>query len=312
MISITTPCRLHLSLIDLNGSLGRIDGSIGISLEKPNVVVEIKKGSFSVKAGIRSEELSQLASRISRKFNLRNDFILNVRSQIPLHSGLGSTTQLYLAAAKAILKLNGIEMNASELAVLTGRGGTSGIGVAAFDKGGFIVDCGHSYGKGKDKIKFMPSSFSKAKTAPVACRLDFPNWDVILCTPKFKGLHGVDELNYFKQHFPAEEKEAEKISRIILMKLIPSILEKNLDEFDRAVTLLNKARSFRFPKETQKIINEASRQGGMGTSMTSFGPTVFTFTDNKKTKERIKQKLKQYGRVTETKALNHGALVKRT
>jgi len=93
------------------------------------------------------------------------------------------------------------------------------------------------------------------------------------------------------------------------MKMIPSILEKNLEEFDQAVRLMNKARSFKFPKETQKMINEAGRQGGMGTSMTSFGPTVFTFTDSQKTKERIKQKLKQYGRVTETKAQNHGAVV---
>jgi beta-ribofuranosylaminobenzene 5'-phosphate synthase len=35
-IRITTPARLHFALIDLNGALGRIDGSIGLALNEPN------------------------------------------------------------------------------------------------------------------------------------------------------------------------------------------------------------------------------------------------------------------------------------
>ncbi len=40
-VFIKTPCRLHFSLIDLNGSLNRIDGGVGLTLEKPNFTIEV-------------------------------------------------------------------------------------------------------------------------------------------------------------------------------------------------------------------------------------------------------------------------------
>jgi len=40
-VFIKTPCRLHFSLIDLNGSLNRVDGGIGLTLKKPNFTIEV-------------------------------------------------------------------------------------------------------------------------------------------------------------------------------------------------------------------------------------------------------------------------------
>ena len=39
-MEIETSARLHLSLIDLNGSEGRIDGGIGITLKNPSLILE--------------------------------------------------------------------------------------------------------------------------------------------------------------------------------------------------------------------------------------------------------------------------------
>ena len=39
-MQIETSARLHLSLIDLNGSIGRVDGSIGLTLDKPSLKLE--------------------------------------------------------------------------------------------------------------------------------------------------------------------------------------------------------------------------------------------------------------------------------
>jgi beta-ribofuranosylaminobenzene 5'-phosphate synthase len=39
MIKITTPCRLHITLIDMNGELGRVDGGAGLTLSSPNVKI---------------------------------------------------------------------------------------------------------------------------------------------------------------------------------------------------------------------------------------------------------------------------------
>jgi beta-ribofuranosylaminobenzene 5'-phosphate synthase len=43
MLKIKTPSRIHMTLIDMNGSLGRVDGGIGITLEEPNIVITAKK-----------------------------------------------------------------------------------------------------------------------------------------------------------------------------------------------------------------------------------------------------------------------------
>ena len=310
-VTVTTPSRLHFTLIDLNGGLGRIDGSAGLTLERPQTIVEVRESErFSIEAKERTNELVRLARKITAHYKLPDRFTLAVRKQILKHAGLGSSTQLCMAVTKAITMLYGIKADARELAILAGRGGTSGIGVGAFEHGGFIVDIGHSYGKDGEKKNFLPSSYSKAGPAPIAVRLEFPDWKVLLCIPEGAGLHGARELEYFRRHFPAGAKEAERLSRIILMKMIPSVMEKDLDGFDESIRLMNKARSFTLPNETKKLINDINKAGGKATSMSSFGPTVFTFTDKQKTALKLKDIMADYGTVIETKAQNRGANVK--
>ncbi len=42
MIKVVSPSRLHLTLIDLNAELGRVDGGAGITLESP------RHGAFGI------------------------------------------------------------------------------------------------------------------------------------------------------------------------------------------------------------------------------------------------------------------------
>ena len=77
-------------------------------------------------------------------------------SEIPMHCGFGSGTQLALGIAQAANVLYELGLDVQELATAVGRGGTSGIGVAAFDAGGFIVDGGHRFPE--QKASFLPSS----------------------------------------------------------------------------------------------------------------------------------------------------------
>ncbi|MEZ5334482.1 MAG: hypothetical protein R2741_04185 [Methanolobus sp.] len=45
----------------------------------------------------------------------------------------------------AVNELYNLGKSVRELAIAVGRGGTSGIGVASFEMGGFIVDGGHRF-----------------------------------------------------------------------------------------------------------------------------------------------------------------------
>ena len=48
---IRTPARIHITLLDLNGSYGRIDGGIGFSLQNPQFILE----STQTESGVNVE-----------------------------------------------------------------------------------------------------------------------------------------------------------------------------------------------------------------------------------------------------------------
>jgi len=164
-IRITTPCRIHLSLIDENGYTGRVDGGIGLMLDRPNVVFEATNHAEEFKIEAHKyyresiEVINEQASKIFKAYSINNkNFHFNLKRYYPSHVGLGSKTQLSLAIAIAITKLKNKSVSIQELTKLVQRGGTSGIGWRGFEKGGFIVDAGHNFGKGKEKESFLPSS----------------------------------------------------------------------------------------------------------------------------------------------------------
>src|SRR5512137_2926528 len=66
-----------------------------------------------------------------------------MRSNIPAHVGLGSGTQLALAVGTALAQLGGLKLSVTELSSIMKRGVHSGIGIATFQHGGFVVDGGH-------------------------------------------------------------------------------------------------------------------------------------------------------------------------
>ena len=112
-------------------------------------------------------KIKKAALKMVEHLKINEGFTFTVDKTYPSHSGLGSGTQLSLAAGKLISKMNDLDLTASEIASIVGRGGTSGIGVAAFDKGGFIVDGGHNKA---EKPGFLPSSASHASPPPIIAR----------------------------------------------------------------------------------------------------------------------------------------------
>ena len=169
----------------------------------------------------------------------------------PPHSGLGSGTQLSLAVAKLISMMNKQDLNTFDLAKIVGRGGTSGIGVESFENGGFIVDGGH---KSVEKPSFLPSSASHATPPPIIARYDFPrDWKIILVIPDVeRGVSGAKEIDAFQNYCPIPLNEVEKLSHLLLMKLMPSVLESDLDSFGKAI---NKIQDIGFKKIENKLQN---------------------------------------------------------
>ncbi len=326
---IETPSRLHLTLIDLNGSLGRIDGGVGLTLKEPRLVLEMNPGTSEVKIEFENKEnltqnriadyedkITTSAYLMMEYLNLSGGFRFKVHETFPSHSGLGSGTQLSLAVGKLLSDFNGNNMDAPQIAKIVGRGGTSGIGVASFDNGGFIIDGGHHHEKKPD---FLPSSASDASPPPILARYDFPeDWKVVLVLPNVeKNVSGKKEVNIFQEYCPVPLREVQELSHLILMKMMPALLEKNLDEFGQSVNLIQNIGFKKVENQLQnpvigQTINLLREAGAPGVGMSSFGPTIYAITDSPQdivstARDAIAG---DGGKILQTSAQNNGAIKK--
>ena len=135
-VYVKTPSRLHLALIDLNGDLGRVDGSMGLALDYPNTILEASRSRKLEVFGEQANFVEDLARRFLQRMRIKGAVTISIRKLIPAHVGLGSGTQLSLAVASALPCIFRIQKTTREMAEIVGRGGTSGIGVMAFEEGG--------------------------------------------------------------------------------------------------------------------------------------------------------------------------------
>jgi beta-ribofuranosylaminobenzene 5'-phosphate synthase len=289
-IVIRTPSRVHVTLIDMHGGLGRVDGGIGITLDEPAVLIEAELSPLlSVSGGdaVIQERVGQIATDVLRKLGAGGSVAITVRSHYPAHVGLGSGSQLSLAVARAIAELHGRHLPVKELARLVGRGGTSGIGTAAFDYGGFIVDGGHTFGAGGEKSDFRPSAASRGVSPPpVIARHDFPpDWKVLLAIPDVPaGASGNIETDIFRARCPVPLDEVRALSHEILMRMLPGIASRDLALFGSSVNAVQglgfkKVELSLQPPQVIGLIPVLRDAGAAGAGLSSFGPTVYAIGD---------------------------------
>ncbi|MFZ3148808.1 MAG: beta-ribofuranosylaminobenzene 5'-phosphate synthase [Methanothrix sp.] len=319
-VLIQTPSRLHLTLTDLTGSSGRVDGGVGISLDEPNILLEAVRCEDLVAEGENANRALAAAQAVQKHLDL-GGARLSIRSGYRMHAGLGSGTQIGIAAGKAMCELYNQQLSVREIARIIRRGGTSGIGTAAFETGGFLIDGGHSFGPGKDKMSFSPSSAcGGVRPAAVIMRHDFPrDWKIILALPDIaKGAHGKKEVDIFQKYCPLPAAQVHELCYQILVRMVPSIVEENLDDFGAAV---NRVQEIGFKKievmlqhpVVHRLMAQMRQAGAACAGLSSFGPTVYAITDTqgRDIEAAAREALREVGGdVLITRARNEGARVR--
>ena len=186
-IQITSPARLHLGFMDLNGSLGRKFGSVGLAIDSIETSITVSKNSMQNDIEINevNKRAYAYAELMLKAYEVDESVKINVHKKIPEHAGLGSGTQLALTVGVAISKLFNLNLSLMDIGKVLDRGNRSGIGIGAFKNGGFLIDGG----KGKS-----------AELPPISVRKNFPvNWRIILLiNRREKGVHGQKEYNACK------------------------------------------------------------------------------------------------------------------
>lgn len=133
-ISVEGGSRLHAGFHIVDPQR-RVWGGAGFYIDEPRVRVEAwdcGEPRWEV-----DEDVSRLLERAGFMWGC-----LRVLSGPPRHVGLGSTTQLSLAAALALSALKGLNPDIASLALKLGRGRFSAVGTLLAAHGGFVLDSG--------------------------------------------------------------------------------------------------------------------------------------------------------------------------
>ncbi|MGE0379962.1 MAG: beta-ribofuranosylaminobenzene 5'-phosphate synthase family protein [Hyphomicrobium sp.] len=279
---MNAPARLHLGFLDLNGSLGRRFGSIGLAIDKPQTRLVIQRTANHSAHGPESSRALHLVSRFSNHSG--QGYSVTVEEAIPAHAGLGSGTQLALAIGAAIAQLEGRPLTPYGLAQLGERGARSGIGLAAFVDGGFLIDGGRG---------------THDQAPPVTLRADFPDhWRVLLVLdPARSGVSGEAEVQAFKALPVFPEEWAATICRLILMKLVPGLKELDIQAFGSALTEIQQIVGAHFAKAqggspwtsaaVGRLVQRMGELGAIGLGQSSWGPTGFAFVESEEASDRL-------------------------
>jgi len=286
-VRVTAAARLHLGFLDMNGGLGRRFGGLGLSISGPRTRLTLKRAGKTLVEGAEAARAQRLLQKAQADLTPLSAHHLTIHEAIPAHAGLGSGTQLALAIAAALRRLEDLPLDAAADAALLERGARSGLGAGLFQDGGFVVDGGRG---------------ASGLTPPVIARLPFPrDWRILLVADKNGvGLHGECEREAFAALPPFTETQAGELCRRVLMQALPALAECDIAAFGEAITRIQiiigdyfapAQNGRRFTSAAvEAIIARLLREGATGGGQTSWGPTGFAFVANETAALRLAER----------------------
>lgn len=316
-VFVQTTGRLHMGFFDLNGGLGRKFGSIGLSLDAPVLHLSAEHRAHIEVRGAQHLHQNQLArvEKSAKQFlaavGIESGAHIWVDDCIDTHAGLGSGTQISIAVGTALSQLYQLNLSTANIAQLMQRGARSGIGIAAFDQGGLIID------GGRNSYTVLP---------PIIARYDFPTeWCILLIFDhQQQGVNGAEELIAFNELPAFSEEIAAHLCRQVLMQAMPALVERDLKSFGQSIQALQQhvgdyfapAQGGRYASQhVSAVLEKLEAMGVACFGQSSWGPTGFAVFENASVAETALSALKDTFLSLNldwrlTHARNHGAEIK--
>jgi beta-RFAP synthase len=308
--SVSGSARLHMGFFDLHGGLGRKFGSIGLSLAEPTFAIEAKLANTLEVTGLAGvpattvERALVIAQQFLLQLQIKDNVNIVINQHIAEHAGLGSGTQLALVIGKAISQLYGLDLTTAQISVLTGRGNRSGIGIAAFDYGGILIDGGRA-NSSKNTASKPTNTPAKFAVPPLLARYDFPeDWRILLIfDTAYSSIYGETETAAFKNLPLFPENLAAHLCRLVLMQTMPALVEHDLTTFGKSIQELQShigdyfapAQGGRYAsQQVAKVLQYLAQAGLACFGQSSWGPTGFAVFESATAAELQLQQLKAH------------------
>ena len=275
--------RLHVGFQNLSLAHKRLYGGVGIALDAPRVVLEAEPADGVV---CDDDLVAGYAERSCSVFGV-DGVEIDVVETLPRHVGLGSGTQTALATLAAVGRAHGHEPDVRELAPSLNRGGRSGVGVATFESGGFVVDAGHP----TERFTTSPPEAGEWSVPAVTARQNLPeDWRFLIVLPEAEsGRSGDGEDESMRSVVErADPAVSDSLAALLTRRLLPAVAEGRLDAFGDAVGDFGRLNGAWYADEqggvyrppAGRLIDElAASPAVCGVGQSSWGPAVYGVTD---------------------------------
>ncbi|MGC8566966.1 MAG: beta-ribofuranosylaminobenzene 5'-phosphate synthase family protein [Caldisphaera sp.] len=269
-LTVSAPSHVHVGNIDLNGNFGRVYGTLGFALETPRLIINMEVSEDTK----NTEEIDLYLNLYKQFMNCNKSISAEIISDIPKNVGLGRTTALALSIGYGLNLLCKKSFEIIELAKIANRGNkNSALGVYSFKYGGFIVDGG----------------VKNNEVAPIIFRGIMPeNYRAVLALPEkpIKKILEIkrDEDKILSSLPKMDENFVGYLSRLVLMKILPSFSEGDIKSFGEGIMEFNRSLGKYWNKyqegiyccnEVNKLIEKFSEIGAVCACQSSWGPTTY-------------------------------------
>ncbi len=290
-VEVETGARLHFGFQNLSLAHERLYGGVGVGLRSPRIVVAAKRSTQTVCDDPAVESYLRDVVELLGVEGID----LTVEKRFDRHVGFGSGTQLALACLVATARVYDLKVDPRERAPELGRGGRSGVGVATFEKGGFVIDVGHP-----------TERFTTAPPGPGTWTVPTPignwslpdSWRFVLVTPEDdQGQSGNEEDESIRSIVEqADAGIADDIATLLTRRLLPAVVDGDLDTFGAAIARLGRLNGAWFadeqggvyrPPAGQLIDRLDSSPAIAGAGQSSWGPTVYGVTNKDRSEKAI-------------------------
>ncbi|PSQ12938.1 GHMP kinase [Halobacteriales archaeon QS_5_70_15] len=269
-VTVTTGARLHAGFRNLSLSLGRLYGGVGLALAEPRASVTAEPES-----GVAATGTDGAGDAPNGTPEAVADYARRTCDLLDLPG--------------ARVEVDGARLHAGfrNLSLSLGRGGRSGVGVAAFESGGFVADAGHP----TERFTTAPPADGEWTVPAVLARYDLPaDWRVCLVLPEADpGRHGEDEDRSIRGVVERADPDlAEELASLLVDRLLPAAVEGRLDPFAAALAEFGRLNGawyadvqggvYRPP--AGRLVEALSGSPAVdGAGQSSWGPAVWGLTD---------------------------------
>lgn len=270
----------------------RINGGVGFAVHNPETKFKFQENQiFKVvderKDGLALNEIDRLLNMLENvrtQYSFKNSFSLRISGKSRTHFGFGIGTTVRLACLEALFLINQVSYSPEILQTLSGRGGTSGIGIHTYFCGGFVFDLGHKV----TGLRHQPSSSKEGKhSLPLLSQqIEMPAWNFGICIPNnIASKEEGQERIFFEKTCPISSGEVYETLYHTVYGLYGAVLEDDQETFCKALVAIQdcawKSAERQLYGSKLLVFEKALYESGASAvGMSSLGPSLFFFSQD--------------------------------